>query len=70
MYNLQRGEYYKVSVYILFIKRQIKSLKMFCPKTWWAKKSFGYRVAHHGYLLTSRPGQYNSISVAVVKLLK
>ena len=26
---------------------------MFGRKTWCTKKPFGYRVAHHGYLLTS-----------------
>ena len=41
---------------LLFIERQIKALKMFCPKTWCMKKPFGYRVAHNGYLLTSCPG--------------
>ena len=30
---------------------------MFSLKTWCTKKPFGYRVAHHGYLLTSCPGQ-------------
>ena len=31
---------------------------MFGSKTWCMKKPFGYRVAHHGYLLTSCPGLY------------
>ena len=42
---------------VMFIERQIKALKMFSLKTWCTKKPFGYRVAHHGYLLTSCPGQ-------------
>ena len=33
-----------------------KALKIFSPRTWCAKKLFGYRVAHHGYLLTCCPG--------------
>ena len=41
----------------MFIGRQIKALKIFSLKTWCTKKPFGYRVAHHGYLLTSCPGQ-------------
>ena len=42
---------------LLFIKRQTKALKMFVPKTWCTKKPFVYQVLHHGYLLTSCPGQ-------------
>ena len=42
---------------LLFIERQIKALKIFSLKTWCTKMPFGYRVAHHGYLLTSCPGQ-------------
>ena len=30
-----------------------KVLKMFDPRTLSTEKSFGYRVAHHGYLLKS-----------------
>ena len=41
------------------------TLKIFGPRTWCTKKSFGYRVAHHGYLLTSCPGQY--IIMIIVK---
>ena len=40
----------------LFIERQIKALKRIGPKTWCTQKPFGYRVAHHGYLLTPCPG--------------
>ena len=35
------------------------TLKIFGPKTWCTKKPFGYRVAHHRYLLTSRPELYS-----------
>ena len=32
-----------------------KTLKIFGPRTWCTKLSFGYRVVHHGYFLTSCP---------------
>ena len=35
-----------------------KTLKIFGPRTWCEKKPFGHRIAHHGYLLMSCPGQY------------
>ena len=47
MYNLN---FFLVKV--LFIKRQIKALKMLSPKTWCTKNPFGYRIAHHGYILS------------------
>ena len=44
---------------------------MFSPKTWWTKKPFGYCVAHHGFLLTSCPGQNaNLIKISFTNLQK
>ena len=53
----------KKAFVVLFIERQIKALKMFSLKTLCTKKPFGYRVAHHGYLLTSCPGQESLASI-------
>ena len=46
--------FYNVIYSLLNNKKE--ALKIFGRRTWCAKKSFGYRVAHHGYLLTSFPG--------------
>ena len=46
---------------ILFIEEQKNALRMFSPKAWCTKKPFGYRVAHHGYLLTSFPGLFGPL---------
>ena len=34
-----------------------KNTENTCPRAWCTIKPFGYRVAHHGYLLTNCPGQ-------------
>ena len=44
-------------------------LKIFGHITWCTKKQFSYRVAHHGYLLTSCPGHEYVQSDAVKKWL-
>ena len=45
------------------------TLKIFDPWTWCTKKPFGYRVAHHGYLLTSCPGLIFVYKPSLRKLL-
>ena len=48
-------------IYVVYSTTK-KALKTFSPKTWCMKKPFCYRVAHHGYLLTSCPGLYNKLT--------
>ena len=43
---------------IFFIKRKIKALKLFGPKTWCTKEPFGYLVAYIEHILMSCSGQY------------
>ena len=38
-------------------ERPDKKFKIFSPRTCSTKNPFGYRVPHHGYLLTSCPGR-------------
>ena len=38
---------YFLSMYVMFIKRLKKAIKIFDPRTWCTKKPFGHQVAHH-----------------------
>ena len=42
---------------------------MFNPWTWCMKNPFGYRITHHGYLLTSCPGQSVYLTINKLKSL-
>ena len=48
------------SYYSLFNNNKKKMLKIFGPWIWCTKNLFGYKVAHHGYLLTPYPGHLNT----------
>ena len=47
-------EFYNAIVY----QTTKKELKTFVPRTWYTKKTFGYRVVHHECLLMSYPGHF------------
>ena len=51
----------------LYIKGH-KSAQILGPRTWCTKQPFGYRVAHHGYLLTSI-NKITSYTKSIIKAL-
>ena len=56
--NIIKPTFYIVYTYSYTVYWTIKNtFKIFGPGTWCTKKPFGYWVVHHGYLLTSCPGQ-------------
>ena len=62
-----RNVWFKLSFYILLPKtckysllNDKKNAQIIWSKDLVSKRSFGYRVAHHGYLLTSCPGHSKS----------
>ena len=56
MYLVPLLVYFFKAGYYSLLNDKKNTLKIFGPGTWWTKKPFGYRVAHHGYILMSCPG--------------
>ena len=48
----------KMFIFILLDDKN--TLEIISPRTWCTTKTFANRVVHHGYLLTSCPGLFNS----------